>query len=43
MADTLVIDCPLCGDIHFVDKYDWVDSCEGYISLDDFRKKMKNV
>ena len=28
-------------DKHIIDKYNWVDSCKGYMSLGDFEKIIK--
>jgi len=27
------LECPLCGRKHIIDKYEWVDTCIGYIPL----------
>ena len=35
------IECPLCQNLHPIDKYDWIDTCEGYMSLEDFEMIVK--
>ena len=38
---TEYIRCGLCLGEHILDKYNWVDSCQGYISLGDFEMIVK--
>ena len=33
MTEEKTYKCPLCGSEHKIDKYDWIDSCIGYIDL----------
>jgi len=35
------IKCPLCGDKHEVDKYNWVQSCIGYFDLGNFEGEIR--
>jgi hypothetical protein len=28
--------CPFCFNEHIIDKYDWIDSCKGYMHLTEF-------
>ena len=31
--------CPICGANHLIDKYNWVQSCKGYMHLSEFYAK----
>ena len=35
------IKCPLCQNLHPIDTYQWVDTCQGYMSLVDFELIVK--
>ena len=41
MVSIEYIKCDLCLGNHILDKYNWVDSCQGYISLTDFEMIIK--
>lgn len=34
--DKKTIKCPICSIEHVVDKYNWIDSCKGYMHLIEF-------
>ena len=36
MTEKRTIKCPFCFNEHIIDKYDWVDSCKGYMHLIEF-------
>ena len=33
--------CPLCGEHHTIDKYDWIDSCIGYYWIENFKEEVR--
>ena len=39
MDNTII--CPLCLGVHEIDNTDWIQSCQGYISLGDFEMIVK--
>lgn len=40
MGSTEYLECPLCGDNHPVDEYDFVNSCIGYFWVEEFKIKV---
>ena len=38
MTEIKTVKCPFCFADHVVDKYDWVDSCKGYMHLIQFEE-----
>lgn len=34
------IKCPICGDQHEIDKYDYIYSCIGYIWIENWKYKV---
>ena len=41
MGSIEYIKCPLCQNLHPIDKYNWIDTCQGYLSLTDFEMIVK--
>ena len=35
--------CPWCGEHHTIDKYDWIDSCKGYMWFEEFKGKINEI